>query len=152
PPPRPEDLATFARQMASLLHAGFTPAHALADLGPRTTHRRMSQAAHQMAGAVANGASLAGEMARFPTLFPPHVIGVVAAGEKGGFLPFSFEEAALNAEQDAALKRDMWLTKFLIWQSIWSVLLFQPLFPSLNLENFKASAASYGLKILFISV
>jgi general secretion pathway protein F len=138
--------------MASLLHAGFTPAHALADLGPRTTQRRLSQSAYQMGTAVANGASLAGEMTKFPTLFPPHVAGLVAAGEQGGFLPFAFEEAALNAEQDAALKRDMWLTKFLIWQSIWSVLIFQPLFPSINPEDIKASAVSYFLKLLFIAL
>jgi type II secretory pathway component PulF len=151
-PPKQEDLALFCRQMASLLHAGFTPAHALADLGPRTTQRRLSQSAYQMGTAVANGASLAGEMTKFPTLFPPHVAGLVAAGEQGGFLPFAFEEAALNAEQDAALKRDMWLTKFLIWQSIWSVLIFQPLFPSINPEDIKASAVSYFLKLLFIAL
>lgn len=157
--PRPEDLGVFFRQVSSLLNAGFAPSTAMADLATRTTHRGLSRAAAEMAQATANGGSLAGAMARFPTVFAPHIVGLVSAGETGGFLPYSFEEAALGAEQDAALKQGMWLPKFLTWQSVWAVLLFQPLFPNLNpaafesgLSGLAASFAPYQRAVLFISV
>ncbi len=139
-----EDLGLFFRQMSSLMHAGFTPSAALADLGQRTSHRGLASAAREMAQNVSNGASMAQQMARFPALFAPHQIGLVAAGEAGGFLPFSFEEAALGAEQDAALKKGMWLPKFLFWQSIWSVLLFAPFFPTLDLKAMEGGFGGLG--------
>lgn len=149
---RAEDLGVFFRQLGSLVNAGFTVGAALADLGPRTSHRGLRTAATQMAATTASGASLSGEMAKYPGLFPAHVVGLVHAGETGGFLPFAFEEAALSAEQDTALRQGLWLARFLIWQSIWSVLLFQPLIGSINPENVLGGLAGYGRKLLFIAI
>jgi hypothetical protein len=96
-----------------------------------------------MAQAVTRGESISAQMAGFPHLFAPHAVGLVAAGETGGFLPFAFEEAALGAEQDAALRQGLWLPKLLIWQAIWSVLLLQPLFrPSTRTTCLPASPAT----------
>jgi type II secretory pathway component PulF len=114
--------------MASLANAGYTPGSALADLGMRTTNPRVRAAAQAMARETAAGGSLAATMARQTAVFPPHVVGLVQAGETGGFLPFAFEEAALGAEQDAALRQNLWVVKLLTWQSVWSVLLAAPLF------------------------
>jgi type II secretory pathway component PulF len=150
--PSPEDIALFFRQMASLLHAGFTIGNALSDLGVRTRHRGLSAAAKAMAQNVVNGASLADEMSRYPTIFAPHVVGLVSAGEQGGFVEFSFEEIALGAEQDAALRQGMWLPIFLWWQSIWSILLFAPMFPSLNLNNLIGSVVTYGRWIMLVCI
>jgi type IV pilus assembly protein PilC len=138
--------------MQSLLHAGFSVSTALSDLGLRTTNRGIRNAAREIATATANGASLAQEMAKHPTIFAPHVIGLVAAGEAGGFLEFAFEEAGLNAELDAVLRQGLWWPKFLFWQSVWSVLLFGPVFPSLDLENLLKSASNYTRTLLLISV
>lgn len=150
----PEDLAPFFRQMASLIHAGFSVSSALMDLGPRTPHRTLSIAAKGLANATAQGASLAQQMRQYPGLFPAHVVGLVAAGEQGGFLEFSFEEAGLWAEQEVALRQGMGLPRFLTWQAIWSVLLFQPLFPSLMIAdagfNFAGSIGKYFKTLLFI--
>ncbi len=128
---KPEDLGVFFRQLASLAHAGFTPSAAMADLGPRTKNRKLGDAALSIAAETARGASLAAGMARFPGLFPEYVVGLVAAGEQGGFLPFAFEEAALGAEQDAALRGNLWVIRLLNWQSLWTVLIAQPLLMAL---------------------
>jgi type II secretory pathway component PulF len=80
------------------------------------------------------------------------VTGLVAAGEAGGFLEFAFEEAALNMEQDAALTQGLWLPRVLIWQAIWSVLILQPLFPSINPNDIKASGFAYLRALLFIAI
>jgi type II secretory pathway component PulF len=150
--PSPKDMALFFRQMASLMHAGFSVSTALSDLGMRTAQRGIADAAKQMGAATAGGASVAQEMAKYPTIFAPHVVGLVAAGETGGFLEFSFEEAALNAEQDAALREGLWLPKFLFWQSIWSVLFFAPLFPSIDVINPAKSVGNYFRIFLFLCV
>jgi type II secretory pathway component PulF len=123
----PTELGSFFRQMASLIHAGFTVGSALTDLGMRTANSGLRSAAKAMGAATLNGASVAGQMVLYPGLFPEHVVGLVHAGETGGFVEFAFEEVALWAEQDAALRQGMWFPKVLIWNAVWTVLLMQPL-------------------------
>lgn len=137
PAAKAEDLGLFFRQLGSLLHAGMTPGAALANLAPRTANPALKAAGLEMARNVSNGVSWATELARTNGLIPEHMVGLVAAGEAGGFLPFSCEEAALSAEQDAALRQGLGWVRFLIWQSVWSILLFQPLFPSIDTKHFE---------------
>lgn len=146
PAAKAEDLGLFFRQMAALLSSGMTLAAALANLAPRTANAGLQSAGLEMARNVGQGASWAGELARTNGLIPEHIVGLIAAGEAGGFLPFACEEAALGAEQDAALRQGLGWVRFLIWQSVWSVLLFQPLFPSIDtkhFENIKGHALTY---------
>jgi type IV pilus assembly protein PilC len=145
----PAQIGSFFRQLAALIHAGFTVPSALADLGPRTGHRGLRNAAAAMAAATMNGGSLAGQMAHYPALFAANVVGLVSAGETGGFVEFAFEEAALGAEQDAALQQGMWLPKVLIWNAVWTVLLMQPLFPGIDTSKLttgdpRAVAGAFG--------
>ncbi len=148
----PAALGIFFRQLASLTDAGFTLAAALSDLGSRTGDARLGKAALRMGQATSRGASMAGEMAREGGLFPEHIVGLVAAGEAGGFLPFVFDEAALGAEQDEAMRQGLGWVRFLSWQSIWSVILLAPLFPSLRVEDVGASFVRYGKNLFFIAV
>lgn len=150
----PADLATFFRQMASLLHAGFTPLSALADLGPRTANRRLSRAAQDAGMAAGRGESLAGAFAKHPDVFPPHVVGLFGAGEAGGFLEYACEEAALGAEGDAALRQGLWVTKVLFWQSVVSMLILQPLLNNLKpmIEEGLDGFIKAGKEFLFVWV
>ncbi|MBC8103956.1 MAG: type II secretion system F family protein [Cytophagales bacterium] len=150
PSAKPEQIGSFFRQLASLIHSGFSVSSAFSDLGMRSTNRGIGEAAKRIAAGSAQGQAVAPQMAQFGTLFPPHVTGLVAAGETGGFLEFAFEEAALNMEQDAALTQGLWLPRVLIWQAIWSVLLLVPLFPSINPEDLKASGIAYGRALVFV--
>jgi type IV pilus assembly protein PilC len=118
--------------MASLLHAGFTPLSAIADLAPRTANRRISRAAQDAGMAAGRGESLAGAFAKHPDVFPAHVVGLFRAGEAGGFLEYACEEAALGAEGDAALRQGLWLPKVLWWQACVSILILQPLLNNLK--------------------
>jgi type IV pilus assembly protein PilC len=152
PSAKPEQLGSFFRQLASLIHSGFSVSNAFSDLGMRSSNRGLGEAAKSIAEGAAQGQGIAPQMAQFGTLFPPHVTGLVAAGEAGGFLEFAFEEAALNMEQDAALTQGLWLPRVLIWQALWSVLLLQPLFPSINPNDVKASGLAYLRALLFIAV
>ena len=127
PAPKPADIATFFRQFASLLHAGFTPLSALADLSPRTANKRIARAASDIGMATGRGESLGTSFARHGDVFPAHVAGLITAGETGGFLEYACEEIALGAEGDAALRQGLWLPKLLFWQAAWSVFILQPL-------------------------
>ncbi|MBC7805402.1 MAG: type II secretion system F family protein [Akkermansiaceae bacterium] len=150
----PADLATFFRQMASLLHAGFTPLSALADLAPRTANRRLSRAAQDAGMAAGRGESLAGAFAKHPHVFPAHVVGLFGAGETGGFLEYACEEAALGAEGDAALRQGIWVPKLLFWQSVWSFLILQPLLNNLKpiFTEGLAGFTKVGQEFLFLWV
>ena len=152
PTAAPAQLGSFFRQMASLIHSGFPVSNAFSDLGMRSSNRGLGAAAKSIGAGTAQGQAIAPQMAQFGTLFPAHVTGLAAAGEAGGFLEFAFEEAALNMEQDAALTQGLWLPRVLIWQAIWSVLLLQPLFPSINPNDFKASGFAYLHALLFVAV
>jgi type II secretory pathway component PulF len=152
PTAKPEQLGSFFRQLASLIHSGFSASNAFLDLGMRSSNRGLGEAAKDIGAGAGQGKGIAVQMAQFGTLFPSHVTGLTAAGEAGGFLEFAFEEAALNMEQDAALSQGLWLPRLLIWQSIWSVLLLQPLFPSINPNDVKASGLAYLHALLFVAV
>lgn len=149
---KPADLATFFRQMASLMHSGFTVGSALTDLGRRSGPTKLRSAASAMGAAVAGGASLAAQMAEHPSIFPHHLIALAAAGERGGFMEFTFEESALWAEQEEALQRGNWINQLLIWQSVWSALIFAPLFPSIDYNNFMAGVSRYFTTIFLVCV
>jgi general secretion pathway protein F len=142
--------ALFFRQMAALLRAGYTPAGALADLGPRSSGSRLRAASERMSTACASGASLSSAMAAEGGLFPDEVRGLVAVGEAGGLLPMAMDEAALAAELEIAVHRGMGWVRFLIWQSIWSVLLFVPIFPSIDFAGVGKSLANYGRALAWV--
>jgi len=134
--PLGEDVvALFFHQFRALLAAGFTVSGTLADLGPRTANRRLREACARMASATAGGDAISAAMQREPGLFPSGTVGLVAAGEDGGFLPEVCAEIAMAAEQALALRRGMWWVSLLVWQSVWSVLLFQPIIGSLDFEE-----------------
>lgn len=146
----PDDLALYFRQLATLLRAGFTPAGALSDLGPRSSNRRLRDASARMASACAQGSSLADALAAEGGLFPAEVSGLAAAGESGGVLPLAMDEAALAAELDIAVRRGMGWVRFLVWQSVWSVLLFVPIFPSIDTTGISKTLANYARAMAWV--
>ena len=139
----PETRALFFHQCATMMRAGFTPASALSDLGPRSTDRRLRAASARMASGCAHGGSLSDAIAAEGGLFPWGTAGLVAAGEAGGVLPMVLEEAAMAAELEMALNRRMGWVWFLIWQSVWSVLLFLPLMGSVDMRSLQSSVGNY---------
>ena len=148
-PPVPDDVvALFFHQFRALLAAGFTVGGALSDLGPRTAHPRLRDACVRMASKTTSGASFGDALAAEPGLLPLGVAGLVAGGEAGGFLPDACAEIALSAEQDLAMRRGMWWVRLLIWQAVWSVLLYQPIFGSLDFERPIGTLARYSHALL----
>ncbi|MBM3494944.1 MAG: type II secretion system F family protein [Armatimonadetes bacterium] len=131
----PSDKALFFRQLASLIRSGISPFSALDDLGPRTVNPLIRQAAAEMCLKARMGQPISDAMDLYPGLFDPHIVATVRAGETGGFLEIALDEIALEAEQELAFYKGMWLPKVLVLQEVLALALVQPLFPTLFPDN-----------------
>ena len=124
------DLMLFFQQLASLVKSGMTINSALDNLGPRTRNANISQTAREMANAAKTGGKVSDVMAQYPRIYPDHVVGMVRAGELGGFLEIALAEIAFTYEQNIALYKGAWLPKFLALQALFALPLGLPLMSS----------------------
>ncbi len=110
-----KDMALFYRNMASLVNAGTGLHAALGSMAQAAPSAALRRACDQMAQRVMMGTPLSELMPAFPGIFSPLQSGIVAAGERGGFLVASFERLAAYCERDYELqtmiKRETWYPK-----------------------------------------
>ncbi len=125
------DRLFFFQQLASLVKSGMSIFAALDNLGPRTQNRSLNQVASEMADAARNGGRVSVVMERYPRIFEDHIVGLVRAGELGGFLEISLSEIALNYEQNLALFKGAWIPKLMATQGIFALALVIPAFQDL---------------------
>lgn len=121
----------FFQQLAQLVRSGMTVYAALDHLGPRVSNARLSRVATQMAGAAQQGERISDVMAAVPEIFPEHVVGLVRAGEIGGFLEIALDEVARGYERNIALYRGTWLPRMMATQAFFVLAMALPLFPAL---------------------
>jgi len=98
-----EDLALGLRALATLLGSGIPMARAMSVLHgllPASWLSALPDIRHR----IEQGESLASALAASPLQFPPHVIGIIQAGEAGSGLPAAVESAAQLLEGAAATK------------------------------------------------
>lgn len=117
-----KELSLFFRQMNSMLNAGTGMGAALntmAQHGPSPSLRRASA---EMSRATSQGTPWSETMRAYPSLFDALAIGMVAAGEAGGFLDRMCQRLADYSERDYELqqtiKRETWYPKLLLFCSI----------------------------------
>jgi type II secretory pathway component PulF len=77
-------------------------AESLVDLEASARDGRLRNAVPQMREALQGGGSLSGAMARYPELFPAHVIASVWSGELAGKLDIMIDEVASDFESEAS--------------------------------------------------
>ena len=124
------ELMIFFRALQSYLHAGMNAFESLAQIARQTANRRMRVISERMASRAQAGEKLSDAMAEFPRAFPPHVIGVVAAGELGGFLPIMAGDIALDYElAQRASNRLLRIICFVGWINAVGTLLIVPFLP-----------------------
>ena len=97
-------LAMFFRQSASLLKAGITPFDAYTDLSRRLKHSLTREICAELAAAAHRNEPLQPVFERYPGAFSPFMRAIVAAGERGGFLPESFDQIASYLEAEIELR------------------------------------------------
>lgn len=125
------DLAFYFQQLAPLVKSGMTIYAALDNLAARTPNKNLAQTAREMAEAARKGQRVSDVMEIYPRIYPDHIVGMVRAGEMGGFLEIALAEIALNFEQNIALYKGMWIPKLLASQAIYLLPIVVPLMPCL---------------------
>lgn len=93
-----KEMAVFFNGLASYLKSGVSLHQALVQIGNQTPNQKMRQICNHLAARIQAGDRLSDAMLEFPKAFPPHVAGVVRAGELGGFLPIMVGDIALDYE------------------------------------------------------
>lgn len=108
-------------QLAAQFNSGYNPAQGFAELIARSP-AKYHDALRALAAAASEGSKLAPIMARYPDLFPEDVVGLIGAGEEGGFLPAAAEEVARHAEENRKFRRFFWW----IWAVVINVVFIVP--------------------------
>ncbi|MDX2064341.1 MAG: type II secretion system F family protein [Fimbriimonadaceae bacterium] len=91
-----KDTYFLFQQLAAAFEAGISPAQAFMDIGRRSKPRYQESFA-EIGAAATEGRDLAAVMARYPHLFTADAIGLVRAGQHGGFLGEAFREIGRQA-------------------------------------------------------
>ena len=99
------DLAAFARQLATLITSGVSILRSLYVLEDQTEDKFLKDTIVAVRKDVEGGASLGDAMERHPKVFGQLFVAMVRAGETGGVLESSLQRVADQVEKDAALKR-----------------------------------------------
>lgn len=81
-----KQMMLFTRRLASLLHSGLTPAHALSVLRRRLPQKALRRVVDQITVRVQSGSTLADAMEEHPRVFPPSYVASVSVGERTGSL------------------------------------------------------------------
>lgn len=118
---RDKDRILFFQQLEALLRSGIAPASAFQHLASARVKRVFDPAIQECVVAATNGQSIADVFARFPKLFPPHVVGIYRVGELGGFPAdacHEISEQAIHAHRFGGAIR--W-THWLFWPSLATV-------------------------------
>ncbi len=99
------DLAVFFRELHTMVKAGMSLYRALDVQANNAANMRLRRILREMAPAVLEGKPLSGEMAKFPTVFSPLLVGLVQAGEIGGMLERTLLDAANYLDKEIELRR-----------------------------------------------
>jgi type II secretory pathway component PulF len=101
---RPQAMAQFYIELASLLRSGVPLLRSLEVLGKQSSNPNLHTIVDDLHARVTEGDSLADAMARHPRAFTELARSIVRAGGEGGFLEEALERVAAFTDQQAELK------------------------------------------------
>jgi len=102
--PVPADIAIFARQIATMMHAGVPLVQSFEIIGQGNDKPSMQKLILGIKSEVESGVSLAEALAKEPLYFDPLFINLVNAGEQSGALETMLDKLATYKEKVEALK------------------------------------------------
>lgn len=100
-------VSQFYYELGMSLGAGISAFEALYDVSARTAHGGMRHVTAWMAEVTRHGGRLADGMACFPHVFSPAEVGLVRAGELGGFIVEALRELQGQMEADLEARRKL---------------------------------------------
>jgi type II secretory pathway component PulF len=101
---RRADVVEAVRYLATLMDAGFPLDRALAAVARVVARRDTAAAVSDVRERVRGGTRLGDALAEHPALFPRFAVGMVRAGERGGYLGAALERLAAQMEREQALR------------------------------------------------
>lgn len=117
-----KEMALFFRQMNSMLNAGTALSQALNTMASCAANPSLRRACLEMSARTAQGQPWSEVMRAYPGIFSNLAIGMISAGELGGFLDRMCLRLSEYAERDYELqqtiKRETWYPKLLVLSSI----------------------------------
>lgn len=131
-----KDVFLVFSQLASYLKSGINPQQAFQDLKSRLPREDYASSMEAMREAAVNGEPMSAAMERYPDLYPPHAVGMIRAGEGGGFLPDAAAALSEQANNTHQFDKPFWKVRIVIR----TMLLVGPL----GLAFILAALDSYG--------
>ena len=113
---RRADVVEAVRYLATLMDAGFPLDRALGAVARVVARRDTAEAVIDVRDRVRGGARLDDALAAHPRFFPRFAVGMVRAGERGGYLAQALERLAVQLEREQALRAR--LTSALIYPAV----------------------------------
>ena len=102
---RLDDLAIFARQLATLVDAGIPIVGGLEAVADQMENKALRDVVRQAKAAVEGGTNLTAAIAKQSAIFSPLFVSMVKAGEASGHLAEVLQRLATYLEKSAALQR-----------------------------------------------
>ncbi len=93
-------LTRFYRQLATLVQSGMPLFQSLSEVQRTTVNRKLRNICDSLSTRVQSGSSLSSAMANYPGIFPAYTVGMIWAGEVGGYLDVALDEAATELESE----------------------------------------------------
>ncbi len=100
-----DDLAVFARQMATLVDAGIPIVGGLEAVSEQLEHKLLKQVVNKIRESVVGGMNLTAAIAKQRFVFPPFFVSMIKAGEASGHLAEVLSRLATYLEKTAAIQR-----------------------------------------------
>jgi len=100
-----EQLAQFSRELATMANTGIPLVRSLVILGNQFKEKSLAKVAKDLGSAIESGSSFAEGLSKFPSVFPPLYINMIAAGESSGMLNEILARLATYLEKTAMLVR-----------------------------------------------
>ena len=97
----------FFRQLSVILKSGIPLAQGLELLAENMTNKAFSKCILSIASQLSAGKDLSSSLADYPKVFDPITIGLIEAGETGGFLSNVLERIALLIESQSKIKSEI---------------------------------------------
>jgi type IV pilus assembly protein PilC/MSHA biogenesis protein MshG len=99
-----ESLAMMFRQLGTMLNAGLGAVHALDTLRAQTRQPKLHRIVAEMSFRAQEGGALSEVMSAYPEVFSALIMGMVRAGERGGFLDQALLQIADYLDSDIQLR------------------------------------------------
>src|SRR5271154_6002714 len=100
-----EDIAVFARQLATMMSAGIPMVQAFEIIGNGHEKPAMQKLVLDIKGSIEGGSTLHESLAKFPLYFDSLFVNLVEAGEQAGALETLLDKIATYKEKTEALKK-----------------------------------------------